>query len=1353
MIKVTRIGFLNFWLYDDEEFDFYDGKLLLRGHNGSGKSVTMQSFIPLILDGNKAPSRLDPFGTTDKHIEDYLLGGVDTERKDEATAYLYMETYHQEKEKYITVGMGLHAKNGKPVDFWGFSIEDGRRIGKDIFLYEQHGEKVPLTKNQLKLVLGSENQLVEKIQEYKIMVNKLLFGFSSLDTYDEFINVLLQLRSPKLSKDYKPTKLMNILSSVLQPLTEADLSPLSDAIEEMDKTKEKIAKLEDDSKQLSYFLKTFTNYNEILLYQKAKNYLDSKQKQEEVLQALEENSQQIHDKNQSLEEKQKENADLEVELARLNRKRENIDDKDLNNKTQRRDNLQFELEKDKQKQMKLEQDVRVKQDREQDKSIIIKNLEDELYTYERNSLQFIKEIESICEDIKFTEPSIALKDLKQDKTTNVDFDYLGLRIKKHQQILKDIKEKLSNKKIKEQTYNSIEENVSKLDKQYQTLLEQMEEIEDRLESLLRDVKDEILKWNTKNTYIKISEEEKKEIFAYLKVYDRNSYQSAQNFYQKIAEQFLNTAREEKEQLIAKMSIHKNKKQQLEQELQMIEQKEEEEIILDEEQIKTREYLTTNHIPYLEFYKAIDFKDNVSSSTKDQLEQLLLTSGILSANIIRKKDISRLQGHKGLFLTSSSKKKKNLTQYFIPTNHEILTREEITAVLESISIDELDPIYLSEATFKMDYLIGFASSDIPSKYIGLLKRKEEKLRQIDLQKRKIEEVGKILDNIEQLLNKKNDEIATIIEESKRFPSEELLLEEENKRNQLDFEATRIAEQKTQEEAKQQVIMKEMEVLEQDLANLKKDIFLPLTYEAFEEALENSNQLLEILPKLKSEVTLYHKQNEMKNSHLEQIKEIQEDIATLYEDLHELSQTIKKNEAEKMDLDEILNSDKYKDMAKELSIIHEKLIRIPKRREELSIEIGALRENIKSAEEKAISLTNESKEKEEICKLLETFFLEEYHLHYVSKEEKDTAFDLAKFVINLLSNRKDSDMKNALQNYYSAFNEYRLNLNDYSLSQIDIFDNIPENTPYLEYYQNNRRNDVRAMYQGKKLNVYELSEAMMNSIEENNLIMTEQDRKLFEEILLNTIGNKIKERIIASENWVKQINQIMANVQKDSALSFGLIWKNKDAETMEEMDTKELVRVFKNPEGSSLGQDTQKLIKHFRSKLKRMMEYNGDTANYASIIFDVLDYRNWFEFKMTYQRAGDSKKELTDKVFSIFSGGEKAKTMYIPLFAAVSSKLNGANPHTLRLVALDEAFAGVDEKNIKELFGILSSLKLDYILTSQALTGDYDNVQELAIAELVRPNNSQTVAIRRKKWNGKNMEIILRKEITKDAIELF
>src|SRR5690625_818132 len=74
---MNRAGLINFWYYDEEIFNFANGKMLLRGSNGSGKSVTMQSILPVLLDGRTAPDRLDPFGSRARKIEDYLLGEKD----------------------------------------------------------------------------------------------------------------------------------------------------------------------------------------------------------------------------------------------------------------------------------------------------------------------------------------------------------------------------------------------------------------------------------------------------------------------------------------------------------------------------------------------------------------------------------------------------------------------------------------------------------------------------------------------------------------------------------------------------------------------------------------------------------------------------------------------------------------------------------------------------------------------------------------------------------------------------------------------------------------------------------------------------------------------------------------------------------------------------------------------------------------------------------------------------------------------------------------------------------------------------------------------------------------------------
>src|SRR6266536_5492883 len=57
----TRAGVINLWDYRDEEFVFADGRLVLRGPNGSGKTKALEVLFPFVLDGRIDPRRLNPF--------------------------------------------------------------------------------------------------------------------------------------------------------------------------------------------------------------------------------------------------------------------------------------------------------------------------------------------------------------------------------------------------------------------------------------------------------------------------------------------------------------------------------------------------------------------------------------------------------------------------------------------------------------------------------------------------------------------------------------------------------------------------------------------------------------------------------------------------------------------------------------------------------------------------------------------------------------------------------------------------------------------------------------------------------------------------------------------------------------------------------------------------------------------------------------------------------------------------------------------------------------------------------------------------------------------------------------------
>lgn len=94
-----------------------------------------------------------------------------------------------------------------------------------------------------------------------------------------------------------------------------------------------------------------------------------------------------------------------------------------------------------------------------------------------------------------------------------------------------------------------------------------------------------------------------------------------------------------------------------------------------------------------------------------------------------------------------------------------------------------------------------------------------------------------------------------------------------------------------------------------------------------------------------------------------------------------------------------------------------------------------------------------------------------------------------------------------------------------------------------------------------------------------------------------------------------------------------------------------------------------------------------------------------------------------------------SMYVPLFSAAVAKYKGAEPDAPKIISLDEAFAGVDEMNIKDMFRLMVDFDFDFIINSQILWGDYETVPALAIYQLLRPENAKYVTVIPYIWNGK------------------
>ena len=85
------------------------------------------------------------------------------------------------------------------------------------------------------------------------------------------IDLLIQLRTPKLSKDFKPSIINEILSNSLQPLSDDDLRPMSEAIENIDTMSLNLKTKQEAKQAADKIAQSLDRYNRFSI--KSKNLL------------------------------------------------------------------------------------------------------------------------------------------------------------------------------------------------------------------------------------------------------------------------------------------------------------------------------------------------------------------------------------------------------------------------------------------------------------------------------------------------------------------------------------------------------------------------------------------------------------------------------------------------------------------------------------------------------------------------------------------------------------------------------------------------------------------------------------------------------------------------------------------------------------------------------------------------------------------------------------------------------------------------------------------------------------------------------------------------------------------------
>src|SRR5215472_17122124 len=172
------------------------------------RSTVLMAALPLALDGDLRPNRLDTFGGRERHIEYYVLGGTASATPfshERRTAYIALEfewcdpdhppiadelrqrweNGEREKTRFLTIGISL-AGNMNASDRirpLRFLITDGSRLGYDLHTVYETGSKHDrraFDHARFKQQLEGHGIICDTQTEYERQVSRHLFGFEDV---------------------------------------------------------------------------------------------------------------------------------------------------------------------------------------------------------------------------------------------------------------------------------------------------------------------------------------------------------------------------------------------------------------------------------------------------------------------------------------------------------------------------------------------------------------------------------------------------------------------------------------------------------------------------------------------------------------------------------------------------------------------------------------------------------------------------------------------------------------------------------------------------------------------------------------------------------------------------------------------------------------------------------------------------------------------------------------------------------------------------------------------------------------------------------------------------------------------
>lgn len=1367
-LVLSRAGFLNFWYYDNQVFDFADGKLLLRGGNGSGKSVTMQSLVPVLLDGRTSADRLDPFGSRARRMEDYLLGEVSDQ--EERTAYLWLEFKRSESERYITCGVGLRARRHAPMQFWGFVITDNRRIGIDFELYKSEpsleaGKRsiVPLSRRELTNRLQPGGKVVESRREYMELVNRHIFGFARVESYEELIKLLIQLRSPKLSKDFKPTVIYEILNESLPPLSEEELRPLSETIENMDQIQQQLEQLQRDEQAMQRLSAAYDNYGRYQLASIAKNVLAAADRCAKLAKKDAELASTSKDQELQKQAQEGELANLVLEQQALESERVELQEHDV-----------FAIEKRylalEQEQLRLREQEAGKQKelvrRERREREIVEQLREQderLFRLQGESEYLVEELDELAELAAFAGHRPLLEHWQRWREGDAySIEQWQAEAQEHGARLQAVLQALG-----EHTQANAQHNAS--DRAHAEAVRELDVKQREQEQLIAAQdrgKEEYLvaldAWWQQAQEIRLTPAERQLVAKRLyDIFEPHLPAAVLEPVTTAWERAGDAIRQEITRAGSRLQQKEEQIETLELEITAWQQRREPEPLRHQDTETTRQALRAAGVPHLPFYEAVEFQPHVSLELRERVESAISELGVLDALIVSESDLGRVSGYDKVIRPNPQLFAHTLTSFLQPVPSELIDAVTIENVLLSIlwghpqaDANHTTTVLAADGRYRMALLTGQAPREEAARYIGREARRQHHARELAKLQQALEVLTAERGVLQADVAAAEARLACAKQEFATLPALTAL---ETRWRSLSGIEEQLRVRRDEVALKQQQLTSDYNQLlaaRRRLHQVSLGLNFEVTEAAYKQAVSDMQTYTARLHSLELQwQASIHGHSLLRQLQL-QLEDVQVDIDLFKGELNILASDLRLKAAELSNIERRLLELNVEEIRDRIRAVELRLQQIPLLRDQANRDISRLEAGITNNQREREGLVTQIELAGQLEQGWQQLFATEITCGYAPESTatdlrvraREVQRGLGQMLQQVDRNRPLERLTDSFYRETALLVEYRPVLEEQAVEILlpQVEDDAATQAYLAELKEHSRRKRLVLEYLGRKADIAQVLKSLQQDILIQVQLLGEKDRELYEEIILHSVGDMIRKYIQRAEHWVQMISQLMEQRNSSSGLTFSLLWRPRTAETERELDVKELVELLRLDPSLLKESDLQQVTEHFRSQIERAKAEVAERQRgeaFQAIVQELLDYRRWFDFKLLYRREGEQKRELTDRVFFTFSGGEKAMAMYIPLFSAAYARYQDAREDTPRLITLDEAFAGVDETNIKDMFALMEQLGFNYIINSQALWGDYDTAGRLAISELVRPKNAPYVTVVPYLWDGQSRQLQL------------